>query len=398
MPTSSSIYLDNNATTPVLPEVFEAMRPFLTERFANPSAGYRAARAVRKAVDEARAQVAALVGADTSEIVFTSGGTESNNTAIQSALRSFPERRHVITTAVEHSAVREYSQHLEKDLGYEVTWLGVDEQGLIDLEELRSVIRPGETAVVALIWANNETGVISPLAEAAAITREAGVLLHTDAVQVAGKLPLDLHAAGVQMAAFSGHKFHAPKGVGALYVKRDSRFSPMIIGGGQEGDRRSGTENVAGIVAMGKAAEILNRALREEGHAEHLKTLRDRFEGAVLSAMEEAEVNGHPERRLPNTSNLYFKGVDAEGLLILLDDAGVYASPGSACSTGAVKPSPVLTAMGMTSARARSSIRFSFSMLNTAEEADRAAEAVVKAVGKLRITLPKGGGRVVSYS
>lgn len=388
------IYLDNNATTQVHPEVGAAMEPYLSGRmYGNPSAGYRLGKQAREAVEQARGQVAALLGVKPEEIIFTSCGTESNHTAIQSALKCYPDRRHLVITAGEHSAVEEPCRLLETQ-GYRVTRLGLDGDGLLDLDELESVVDPDDTALVSLIWANNETGVLAPIEEAAQIAKGKGVLFHSDAIQVIGKLPVALADTAVSMLSISGHKVHAPKGVGALYVNRQIRFEASLLGGGQESGRRSGTENVAGIVGLGKAAEILQQALEAE-HQAHLRDLRDRFEQTLLDRLPDVLVNGHRERRLPNTSNLCFEGVDAEGLLILLDNAGLYCSPGSACSTGSVKPSRVLTAMGMSPARARSSVRFSLSMFTTEAEIDRAVDLVDQASRKLRIVLPSRGGPVV---
>ncbi|MBL9150921.1 MAG: aminotransferase class V-fold PLP-dependent enzyme [Verrucomicrobiales bacterium] len=393
------IYLDNNATTRIHPAVRDAMLPWLSEEgYGNPSAGYRFGKAARQAVDRAREQVAALIDADPEEIVFTSGGTESNNTALLSALRTYPDRRRLVTSTVEHSAVENPCAFFD-ETGYHLRRNPVDASGRLDLDALRDAITPGETAIVSVIWANNETGVLSPVAEAAAIAREAGALFHTDAVQAVGKLPVSVRVAGVDLLSLSGHKFHAPKGIGALYVSRRIRFAPMLLGGGQEGGRRSGTENVAGIVALGAAAELMRGHLAD-GLTGRLEMLRDRFEAGVRAAVDGVEVNGDasPGARVTNTSNLYFPGVDGEGLLILLDEAGVCCSPGSACGSGSVKPSRVLKAMGHSTARARGSVRFSVSLFTTGEEIDAAVAAVAKAVGKLRVVMPTGGSRVVSRS
>lgn len=390
------IYLDNNATTRIHPRVREAMLPWLSESgYGNPSAGYRFGKAARRAVDEARARVAALIGAAPEEIVFTSGGTESNNTALMSALRTWPERRRIVTSATEHSAIENPCAYFEST-GCEVRRLPVDPRGRLDPEALREALAPGETAILSLIWANNETGMLFPVAEAAALAREAGVLFHTDAVQAVGKHPVSVRDPGIALLSLSGHKLHAPKGVGALYVSRHVRFAPLLLGGGQEGDRRSGTENVASIVALGEAAELMREALAD-GLAARLEGLRDRFEAGVRAAVEGVEVNGDPApgARLTNTSNLYFPGVDGEGLLILLDEAGVCCSPGSACGSGSVKPSRVIRAMGHSAERARSSVRFSFSLFDTEAEVDAAVAAVAKAAGKLRVVMPRAGGRVV---
>ena len=388
------IYLDSNATTRVHPEVVEAMLPFLTEHYANPSGGYRASRMVKRAVEEARGQLAELLGADAGEIVFTGCGTESDNAALASALAVQAERRHVVTTAVEHSAVLVQCEGFEKE-GVEVTRMGVDSGGRVDPDGLREAVDPGRTGVVSMIWANNETGVLCPIAECVEIAHAGGALFHTDAVQAVGKVVIDVSEVPVDYLALSGHKFHAPKGVGALYVSRRVRYRPLLVGGGQESGRRAGTENVAGVVGLGKAAEIMRKKL--EGGDKVVRDLRGRFEGALLERVEGAEVNGDRGGRLGTTSNLYLPGVDAAGLILLLDEEGICCSAGSACHTGALRPSHVMTAMGFSAERARCSARFSFSMFNTEEEVDKAVETVVKAVGKIR-GLRMGGGPVLSAS
>lgn len=378
------IYLDNNATTRLAPEVLEAMRPWLGEAYGNPSAGYRFGREARRAVDQARGQVAALIGAGVEEIVFTSGGTESNNTAIRSALALRPERRAILTSTVEHSAVEEVVKFHEST-GYEARYNPVDSLGHLDLEAWKANLAKGGVALASLIWANNETGVISPLAEAFALAAEHDVYCHSDAVQAVGKIPVRVGDLPLHALSISAHKLHGPKGIGALWLNPRARFLPQSLGGGQENERRSGTENVPAIVGFGVAADLAARAL-ESRHA--IATLRDRFERGVIDALPGVEINGDPDGRLPNTGNLYFPGVDGEGLLILLDEAGVCCSPGSACSTGQVKPSRIVRAMGHSNTRARASVRFSLSRFTTAEEIDEAVSAVVKAVGKLRVVLP----------
>lgn len=378
------IYLDNNATTRVAPEVLEAMRPWLDEAYGNPSAGYRFGREARKAVEQARGQVAALLGAEAEEIVFTSGGTESNNAAIRSALALRPDHRAILTSTVEHSAVEEVVKHHEST-GYEARFNPVDSLGRLDLGAWRENLSRGGVALATLMWANNETGVISPLAEAAVLAAEHDVYFHTDAVQAAGKIPLRPGELPVHTLALSAHKLHGPKGIGALWIHRRARFLPSTFGGGQEQERRSGTENVPAIVGFGVAADLARSALDSR---REIAALRDRFERGVTVAVPGVEINGDPDGRLPNTSNLYFPGVEGEGLLILLDEAGVCCSPGSACSTGQVKPSRIVRAMGHPNARARGSVRFSLSRLTTEAEVDAAIGAVVKAVGKLRVVLP----------
>lgn len=378
------IYLDNNATTRAAPEVLEAMRPWLDESYGNPSAGYRFGREARKAVEQARGQVAALLGAEAEEIVFTSGGTESNNAAIRSALALRPDHRAILTSTVEHSAVEEVVKHHEST-GYVARFNPVDSLGRLDLGAWRENLSRGGVALATLMWANNETGVISPVAEAAVLAAEHDVYFHTDAVQAAGKIPLRPGELPVHTLALSAHKLHGPKGIGALWIHRRARFLPSTFGGGQEHERRSGTENVPAIVGFGAAAELARSALDSR---REIAALRDRFERGVTGAVPGAEINGDPDGRLPNTSNLYFPGVEGEGLLILLDEAGVCCSPGSACSTGQVKPSRIIRAMGHPNARARGSVRFSLSRLTTEAEVDAAIGAVVKAVGKLRVVLP----------
>ncbi len=370
------IYLDHNATTPVCPEALAAMMPYLTECWANPSSGYRFARRAKEAVATARGQVAQRIGAAPEEIVFTSGGTEADNAAIASAVALHPERRHVVTCATEHDAVLAPVAALEAR-GWRVTRLSVDAAGRVDLAELGAAIVEGETALVSLMWANNETGVIHPVAEAAALAHAKGVLFHTDAVQAVGKVPVSLADTPAHLASLSGHKFGAPKGIGALWVRENVKFKATMLGGGQEGDRRSGTLNVPGIVALGAAATV----------AEPMAPgLRDSFEAELLSRVEGVTVNGAAAPRVPNTSNVRLEGVDAQGALILLDNAGICASTGSACATGSIRPSHVLTAMGLASRPARETLRFSFGKTTTREDVARALEALEAAVKKLRVT------------
>lgn len=388
------IYFDNNATTQVAPEVREAMLPWLGENYGNPSGGYRFGKASRKAIELARERVAALIGAQPSEIAFTSGGTESSNTALRSAMALRPERKTILTSTVEHSAVYEVAE-FHKQTGYDVRFNPVDSNGALDLATWRENLADDSAAVASLIWANNETGVFSPLAEAAALAAEKDVYFHTDAVQAVGKIPVQVSDFPIHALSLSAHKFHGPKGIGALYLNRHARFQPEILGGGQENERRSGTENVPGIVGMGVAAELAMQSIKATAA---LADFRNEFEKQVLAAIPGAEVHGGESGRLPNTSNLYFPGVDGEGLLILLDEAGVCCSPGSACSTGAVQPSRIIKAMGFSSSRARSSVRFSFSRFNEIEEIAIAVEAIRSAVSKLQVVMPSGGGRVVSSS
>lgn len=385
------IYLDNNATTRVDPMAVEAMLPFLHESFGNPSSGYAIGREARKAVKTAREQVAALLGAEPDEIVFTSCGTEADNTAIESAIRAYPERKHLVIAATEHDAVINYCSELEKSRGYEVTKLGVDTGGRINLNELEAAIRPGETALVSLMWGNNETGVIHPIAEAAVIADEKGVLFHTDAVQATGKVTVDLSQSAVHYLAISGHKLHAPKGVGVLYVRKNVRFHPLLIGGGQEGKRRAGTENVPYLVGLGVAAEQAQKHLEAHSNeSDPVRALRDRFEAEICKRIEGININGDSKHRAPNTSNIRIEGIDAAGAIILLDQKGICCSAGSACTTGALHPSHVLTAMGIPAQHARECLRISFSRFNTEAELDTALDEFEAVVSKLRSLRPGG--------
>jgi cysteine desulfurase len=362
-------YFDNNATTPVAPEVVEAMLPFLSEWWANPSSGYQMAQHVAKQLEKARAQVAALINADPREVLFTSCGTESINTAIHSAILQQPKKRHILTTAVEHSATLRYVESLQRQ-GFEVTFLPVDSDGALNLALLEQSIRP-ETALVSVMWANNETGIIFPVEEIAAICRNKEVSFHTDAVQAAGKIPLDVQEARVDFLSLSGHKLHAPKGVGFLYVRRHVKFHPY---------------HVAQIVGFGRAAELALANLGQE--QQQVRALRDTFEAKILATLPGVSRNGPAEPRLPNTSNLAFEGVEAEALLIQLDLAGICASSGSACTTGSLEPSHVLKAMGMSAARARGSLRFSFGIYNTVAEVDYLISHLSAALAKLRSPQP----------
>ena len=372
-------YFDNNATTSIAPAVFEAMVPFLTENYGNPSSAYGFGKKVRLAVEKARAQVATLINADPSEIYFTSCGTEADNAAIWSALRS-TKKKHLITSQVEHSAVLHMGEALEQQ-GYGVTWLPVNPDGTLDLVALEESIRP-DTAIVSLMWANNETGVIFPIEKISAICREKKVLFHTDAVQTPGKVKIDVKGVPVDFLAISGHKLHAPKGVGVLYVRKGVPFVPFQIGGGQERGKRAGTENVASIIGLGKAAEMAQESLIEE--QTRVRALRDRFENRILELIPGARVNGNRVERLPNTSNICFTGTDAQELLALLDEQGICCSAGSACTTGSVEPSHVLSAMGVSERDAKSSLRFSFSHFNRDLEVDRALETIPSAIDGLK--------------
>ena len=378
------IYFDNNATTRVAPEVIQAMMPYWTELWGNPSSAYRFGHQLAKDIENARAKVAALINAQPKEVVFTSCGTESNNAAINSALALQPGKRHVLTTAVEHSANIKFCQVLKKR-GCEITFLPVESDGTLDLHLLEQSIRP-DTAIVSVMWANNETGVLFPIEEIAAICQSKDVLFHTDAVQVAGKLKIDAQSIGVDMLSLSAHKLHAPKGIGILYVKRNTRFQPYLIGGQQEHGRRGGTENVAYMIGFGRAAELALERQNEENT--RIRELRDRLETGILKTIPNTSRNGAREPRLPNTSNLAFDGLEAEALLMSLDHKGICASSGSACTTGSPEPSHVLTAMGVSRERARGSIRFSLGFYNTAEEVDFALKELPRIVETLRSMSP----------
>jgi cysteine desulfurase len=374
------IYLDNNATTQLDPAVLEEMLPFLTNCYGNPSSGYRFGMQVRKAIDLARDRTAALLGCEPGEIVFTSCGTESNNAAINSAVQFEPRGKHVVTSAVEHSAVLRHCQELERR-GAEVTFLGVGPNGDIDLAEVEKAIRPN-SAIVSMMWANNETGVLFPVEKVAGICRAKRVLFHTDAVQVAGKIPIRLRDSAINFLSLSAHKFHGPKGVGVLYVNKRSRFNSSIIGGSQENARRAGTENAASIVALGKAAERATECLSDE--ATRVRAMRDRFENRILETVSGTSVNGGGAERLPNTSNFSFDGIESGAALMLLDRHNICCSAGSACRTGSGEGSHVLRAMYGNAERTQSSLRFSFGRFNSEADVDKALEIVQQVIEKLR--------------
>jgi len=381
-----TIYLDNNATTQVDPTIFEAMMPWLREEYGNPSSVYSLGKRAAAALDIAREQLASLLHCAPDELTFTSCGSESINSAILSAASIDPDKTHIITSAVEHSATIKLCEHLARR-GYEITWLPVDELGRLDIERLESAIR-ADTALVTLLWANNETGVLFPIQEIARLTSARKVALHVDAVQGIGKLPLNVGELGVQFLSVSGHKLHCPKGIGALYIHKRTRFTPWLRGS-QESARRGGTQNVSSIVAMGKAAEIAAALL--SANPGKTKGLRDRFERSVLKSVAGADVNGEREHRLPNTTNIAFDGIESEGALMLLDERGICCSAGSACTSGSVHPSHVLKAMGFSTHRARSSLRFSFGRFNTEEEVDIASAVVPEVIDKLRRLTPAQG-------
>jgi len=378
------IYLDNNATTRPAPEVPAAMAPFWREQFGNPSSLHLAGQAARHAVETAREQVAALIGARPRQIVFTSGGTESDNLAILGALAAQPTRRHLVTTAVEHSAVFDLCRRLAGQ-GYRVTYVPVNGGGHLDLDALSAAI-DDETAIVSVMHANNETGVIFPVEQVAEITRARRVPLHVDAVQTVGKMPFDVAAIGAQLVTLSAHKMHGPKGAGALYVGRGARLRGMLAGGHQERDLRPGTENVAAIVGFGKAAELAAARVRENGH--EVAALRDRLEAGIVERVPGAHVIGDPSRRIGNTTNVAFEGLEAEAILIALSEQGVCASSGSACSSGSLEPSHVLQAMGIDPRIAHGAIRFSLSHETTPAEVDRALAIVPAVVQRLAAMNP----------
>jgi cysteine desulfurase len=374
------IYLDNNATTQLDPAVIEEMLPVLTKYYGNPSSGYGFAATARKAINLARERLAALLGCHATEIIFTSGGTESNNAVINSALQLDLRGKRVVTSSVEHSAVLRPCQDLAKR-GCDVTFLGVDRHGNLDLAELEAAIRPG-TALVSIMWANNETGVVFPIEKIAEICRQKCVLFHTDAVQATAKIPMRLRDSPINFLSLSAHKFHGPKGVGALYVSRGTPLSPLIAGGGQENGRRGGTENVASIVGLGKAADLALKYLGE-GKCD-VRSMRDRFEKSMLEAVSGASINGAGAARLPNTSSLSFEHIESASALLLLDRQGICCSAGSACRTGSQEASHVLRAMNPGSDGARRSLRFSFGRFNSDAHIDRAIEVVPNVIEKLR--------------
>jgi cysteine desulfurase len=382
------IYLDNNATTPVLPEVLEAMRPYFGEHFGNASSIHHHGQETRAAVERARDSVAALLGCRASEIVFTSGGTEGDNLAI-SGLTG--EGDHVITSSIEHHAVLHACRHLEEK-GCDVTYLPVDGRSLVDPDDVRRALRPN-TRLISIMQANNETGVLQPAEEVGKIAADADVYFHTDAVQAAAKVRIDVKKIGCDALTISGHKIHAPQGVGALYVRKGMRLEPLFYGGRHERSRRAGTENVPGIVGLGKAAEIAMQSL-EQGDDEKIAALRNRLQQGILAQVEEAAVNGDGARRVPNTSSIYFDHVEGESMVISLDLKGLAVSTGSACSSGAIEPSHVLTAMGLRADRARASIRFSLGKQNTADDIDFALALVPETVARLRELSPVRGGAV----
>jgi cysteine desulfurase len=379
------IYLDNNATTPVLPDVLEAMRPYFDEHFGNASSIHHHGQDTRAAIENARDSVALLLGCRAAEIVFTSGGTESDNLAI-AGLASAGD--HIITSTIEHHAVLQACKHLE-DTGCEVTHVPVDGRCLVDPDDVRRALRPN-TKLISIMMANNETGVLQPVEEIGKIAAEAEVFFHTDAVQAAGKVAIDVKQIGCDALSISGHKMHAPQGVGALHVRNGTRLQPLFYGGRHERSRRAGTENVPGIVALGKAAELAQQGFERDDHKK-MSALRDRLQQGILAQVEEAGVNGDGAPRVPNSSNIFFDHVEGESMVIALDLKGLAVSTGAACSSGTIEPSHVLTAMGLRSARARASIRFSLGKQNTAEDIEIALALVPETIARLRELSPDYG-------
>jgi cysteine desulfurase len=379
-----TIYFDNNATTKVAEEVLEEMKPLFCELYGNPSSMHTFGGQIGRRVRQAREQVASLLGCEPSEVIFTSGGTESDNTAIKGALTAQPHRRKVITTRVEHPAVLTTCRELENQ-GYTVIEFGVDKYGRLDLAELDAYL-DDNTALVTIMYANNETGVIFPIEEIAELVTDRGVVFHTDAVQAVGKIPLNLSKSHIDLLSLSGHKLHAPKGVGVMYVRKGTRLSPYMLGGHQEAGRRAGTENVPGIIGLGKSCELAAQNIEQENSK--VKSLRDKLENAILGNCPDARLNGDKDNRLPNTTNISFEYIEGEAILLMLDRYGICASSGSACTSGSLEPSHVLRAMGVPFTAAHGSIRFSLSRYNTEEEVDFTIEKMPGIVNQLRELSP----------
>ncbi|MBN1142622.1 MAG: cysteine desulfurase NifS [Deltaproteobacteria bacterium] len=379
-----TVYLDNNATTRTAPEVVEAMLPFFSDSYGNPSSMHSFGGKVARHVREARERVAALLNADPAEILFTSCGTESDNAAIMGTLQSYPDKRHFIMSRVEHPAVLNVGHHL-RARGYRVTELGVDGEGRLDLEEFRNAL-DDDTALVSIMAANNETGVLFPIETIARLTRERGIPFHSDAVQAVGKIPLDMKKIPVDMLSLSGHKLHAPKGIGALYIRKGTRFTPFLVGGHQEAGKRGGTENVPAIVALGKAAELALHHMGEENG--RVRALRDRLERELLRRIPNSLRNGSEQERLPNTTSISFEYVEGESILLMMDAEGICASSGSACTSGSLEPSHVLRAMGVPFTAAHGSIRFSLSVYNTDEDVDHVIAKLPPIIQRIRDISP----------
>ncbi len=379
-----TVYFDNNATTKVAEEVLEEITPLFCDLYGNPSSMHTFGGQIARRIRKAREQAAALIGCDPAEIIFTSGGTESDNAAIQGALAASPNKRKVITTRVEHPAVLTDCRQLENH-GYTVVELAVDKEGRLDLAELEEKL-DDDTALVTIMYANNETGVIFPIDKIADLVTGRGVSFHTDAVQVVGKIPLNLANSSIDMLSLSGHKLHAPKGVGVLYIRKGTRFSPFMVGGHQEAGKRAGTENIPGIVGLGKACELAAENIEEENNK--VRRLRDKLENAILESCPDSRLNGDKENRLPNTTNISFEYIEGEAILLMLDKYGICASSGSACTSGSLEPSHVLRAMGVPFTAAHGSIRFSLSRYNTEEEVDYTVEKTPPIINKLRRLSP----------
>jgi len=380
----NTIYFDNNATTKVAAEVLEEMRPYFCELYGNPSSMHTFGGQIGVKIRKAREQVAALLGCEPSEIIFTAGGTESDNTAIMGVLAAAPNRRKVITTRVEHPAILTVCRELQSR-GYTIAELAVDKQGRLDIAELEEQI-DDDTAIVTIMYANNETGVVFPIDKIAELAADRGVVFHTDAVQAIGKIPLNLSKSNIDLLSLSGHKLHAPKGIGALYIKKGTRLSPYMLGGHQEAGKRAGTENVPGIIGMGKACELAAKNIEQEN--QRVKSLRDKLENAILEKCPGSLLNGDKENRLPNTSNISFEYIEGEAILLMLDRYGICASSGSACTSGSLEPSHVLRAMGVPFTAAHGSVRFSLSRYNTEDEVDYTIEVMPQIVSKLRRLSP----------
>ena len=378
------IYTDNNATTQVAPEVLEEMLPYFHDFYGNPSSMHSFGGNVARRLKEAREKVATLIGATPDEILFASCGTESDNTAIRAAIASNPEKKHIITTRVEHPAVKNLCEHLSKN-GYRITFLPVDRKGRLNPDHLYESLS-NDTAIVSIMWANNETGVIFPIEQIAQVVHESGILFHTDAVQAVGKIPIDVREVPVGMLSLSGHKLHAPKGVSALFVRKGTKFCPFLIGGHQEKGRRGGTENIASIIGLGKACELATEHMKEEN--KRVKYLRDKLENEILERIPNAMVNGDPDHRLPNTTSISFEYVEGEAILLMLNEFGICASSGSACTSGSLEPSHVLRAMGVPFTAAHGSIRFSLSIYNTKEEIDFIIKKLPPIIERLRYLSP----------
>ena len=378
------LYFDNNATTRVAPEVVESMLPYFTEYYGNPSSMHTFGGTVGRQIHDARAKLANLLGASPDEIVFTSCGTESDSTAITAALRSNPDKKHIITSRVEHPAIKNLCEYLAKT-GYRVTFVPVDHKGRLDMEYLTRHLTD-DTAIASFMWANNETGVIFPIDDIAGILSERGIIFHTDAVQAVGKVPIDVRKTRIDMLSLSGHKLHAPKGIGALYVRKGTKFSPFLIGGHQEKGRRGGTENVASIIGLGRASDFVADHMAEENT--RVKFLRDKLEAQLVQKIPNALINGDTDNRLPNTSSIAFEFVEGESILLMMNEFGICASSGSACTSGSLEPSHVLRAMGVPFTAAHGTIRFSLSIYNTEPEIDLIVEKLPPIIDRLRAMSP----------